>query len=197
MSNISGSHGCTQGTRPCSNSAMILSVISWYRLVRSAKELVGRCRVGHGLVSAAGGRKPLSRLLHPSRTRHRPFPSNSIRWASERPRRSSHHTMSTPRRGPRGSVGALIEEVRFARDSPVEETGFEPSVPVTGPKLFRDCPVRPLRHFRHRESGSFARDRKAADRPWICCSIGASTRAAAAHAASFGCIWSPQSYSRR
>jgi hypothetical protein len=28
--------------------------------------------------------------------------------------------MSTPRRGPRGSVGALIEEVRFARDSPVE-----------------------------------------------------------------------------
>jgi hypothetical protein len=24
--------------------------------------------------------------------------------------------MSTPRRGPRGSVGALIEEVRFARD---------------------------------------------------------------------------------
>jgi hypothetical protein len=28
--------------------------------------------------------------------------------------------MSTPQRGPRGSVGALIEEVRFARDSPVE-----------------------------------------------------------------------------
>ena len=90
---------------------------------------MGRCRVGHGLVSAAGGRKPLSRLLHPSRIRHRPFPSNSIRWASERPRRSSHHTMSTPRRGPRGSVGALIEEVRFARDSPVEGDGFEPSVP--------------------------------------------------------------------
>jgi hypothetical protein len=37
--------------------------------------------------------------------------------------------MSTPRRGPRGSVGALIEEVRFARDSPVEGDGFEPSVP--------------------------------------------------------------------
>src|ERR1700730_7545059 len=49
-------------------------------------------------------------------TRPRLFPSNSIRWASERPRRSSHHTMSTPQRGPRGSVGALIEEVRFARD---------------------------------------------------------------------------------
>jgi len=33
--------------------------------------------------------------------------------------------MSTPRRGPRGSVGALIEEVRFARDSPVEGEGFD------------------------------------------------------------------------
>jgi hypothetical protein len=40
--------------------------------------------------------------------------------------------MSTPRRGPRGSVGALIEEVRFARDSPVEGEGFEPSVPREG-----------------------------------------------------------------
>ena len=101
--------------------------------------LVGRCRVGHGRVSAAGGRKPLSRPLHPSRTRHRPFPSNSIRWASERPRRSSHHTMSTPRRGPRGSVGALIEEVRFARDSPVEGDGFEPSVPRKRDLLFKSA----------------------------------------------------------
>jgi hypothetical protein len=41
--------------------------------------------------------------------------------------------MSTPRRGSRGSVGALIEEVRFARDSPVEEAGFEPSVPRKTP----------------------------------------------------------------
>ena len=128
---------------------MILSVISWYRLVRSAKELVGRCRVGHGLVSAAGGRKPLSRLLHPSRIRHRPFPSNSIRWASERPRRSSHHTMSTPRRGPRGSVGALIEEVRFARDSPVEGEGFEPSVP----RETDTARVRPFRKLRFRVRG--------------------------------------------
>ena len=103
------------------------------------KCLVGRCRVGHGRVSAAGGRKPLSRPLHPSRTRHRPFPSNSIRWASERPRRSSHHTMSTPRRGPRGSVGALIEEVRFARDSPVEGDGFEPSVPRKRDPLFKSA----------------------------------------------------------
>ena len=30
---------------------------------------------------------------------------------------------------PRGSVGALIEEVGFARDSPVEGARFEPSVP--------------------------------------------------------------------
>ena len=37
--------------------------------------------------------------------------------------------MSTPRRGPRGSVGALIEKVRFAADSLVEREGFEPSVP--------------------------------------------------------------------
>src|SRR6202521_5713982 len=107
--------------------------------------LVGRCRVGHGRVSAAGGRKPLSRLLHPSRTRHRPFPSNSIRWASERPRRSSHHTMSTPRRGPRGSVGALTARVRFARDSPLEGDGFEPSVPRQRKPLV--------------EAASFARDR--------------------------------------
>ena len=31
--------GCTQGTRPVRAAAMILSVISWYRLVRSAKDL--------------------------------------------------------------------------------------------------------------------------------------------------------------
>jgi hypothetical protein len=28
------------------------------------------------------------------------------------------------------SIGALIEEVRFASDAPVEEAGFEPSVPL-------------------------------------------------------------------
>ena len=38
---------------------------------------------------------------------------------------------------------ALIKEVRFARDSPVEEEGFEPSVPV-----LRDPP------FQIRSSGA-------------------------------------------
>jgi hypothetical protein len=36
--------------------------------------LVGWRRVRHGAVSATGGRKPLSRLLHPSPAPHRPFP---------------------------------------------------------------------------------------------------------------------------
>jgi hypothetical protein len=37
-------------------------------------------------------------------------------------------------------MSALIEEVRFAMDSPVEGTGFEPSVPLLGERLFRLLP---------------------------------------------------------
>jgi hypothetical protein len=33
-------------------------------------------------------------------------------------------------------IGALIEGVRFAADSPVEEARFEPSVPTRGTALF-------------------------------------------------------------
>jgi hypothetical protein len=36
---LTPAQGCTQGRRPCSSSAMISSVISWYRLARSAKAL--------------------------------------------------------------------------------------------------------------------------------------------------------------
>src|ERR1700730_7358359 len=86
-------------------------------------------------------------------TRPRLFPSNSIRWASERPRRSSHHTMSTPQRGPRGSVGALIEEVRFAADSLVEGAGFEPSVPLAKELLFLERKCRKRRGSRRRIVG--------------------------------------------
>ena len=41
---------------------------------------------------------------------------------------------------PYATCGAVIEEFRFAPDSPLEGNGFEPSVPVKGTALFRDCP---------------------------------------------------------
>ena len=37
-----------------------------------------------------------------------------------------------------GSIGALIEKVRFAADSPLEEAGFEPSVPRQGTAFFTE-----------------------------------------------------------
>jgi hypothetical protein len=81
------------------------------------------------------------------------------------------------------------------------EKDSNPRSPVTGPKLFRDsrrstslslatARAAPSLGDRKRPTGRYSR-------PRICCSIGASTRAAAAQAASFGCIWSPQSYPRR
>jgi len=36
----------------------------------------------------------------------------------------------TPAHPVRGPIGALIEEIRFADDSPLEESGFEPVVPA-------------------------------------------------------------------
>ena len=40
-------------------------------------------------------------------------------------------------RDPVAEFGALIEEVKFASDSPLEERRFEPSVPVaSGRRLF-------------------------------------------------------------
>ena len=38
----------------------------------------------------------------------------------------------------------LIEEVRFASDSPLEEAGFEPSIPYRGKSLLETNFVRPL-----------------------------------------------------
>ena len=52
--------GCTQGTRPASSSAMILSVTSWYRLALSGKALrAGVAAMAR--ISATGGREPLVR----------------------------------------------------------------------------------------------------------------------------------------
>jgi len=44
-------------------------------------------------------------------------------------------------------------QFRFARDSPLEREGFEPSVPRKPDNGFADCPVQPLRllHFRERD----------------------------------------------
>jgi hypothetical protein len=55
----------------------------------------------------------------------------------------------------RGST--LIEEVRFAGDSPVEGDGFEPSVPRQKDNAFSRLP-RPIRQFSFREQNRFLRD---------------------------------------
>jgi hypothetical protein len=44
----------------------------------------------------------------------------------------------TPAHPVRGPIGALIEEIRFADDSPLEGAGFEPSVPRERVCAFRD-----------------------------------------------------------
>jgi hypothetical protein len=43
-----------------------------------------------------------------------------------------------------GAGAPLIEKVRFAADSPLEEEGFEPSVPGRE-GIFQSCPVRAFR----------------------------------------------------
>ena len=59
---------------------------------------------------------------------------------------------------------ALIKEVRFAPNSPLEESGFEPSVPLGEKRSFRNASIRELhraayrggrkRYRRRRPSGS-------------------------------------------
>ena len=96
----------------------------------------------------------------------------------------------------------LLEEVGFARDSPLEGEGFEPSVPRNRAEAFFgtaqfDLSVTSATARAAPSLGTEKQPTGRYSRPRICCSIAASTRAAAAQAASFGCIWSPQSYSRR
>ena len=57
---------------------------------------------------------------------------------------SCHH-QRFPGRNPAANFGDLIEEVRFAGDSPVEEDGFELSVPPER-KAFPRAPRRADRH---------------------------------------------------
>src|ERR1700730_5874110 len=61
--------------------------------------------------------------------------------------------------------GALIEEVRFAVASRLEGYGFEPSVPRNRAEAFSRQPPFDVSVTRYRESGSFTRGPKAADRP--------------------------------
>jgi hypothetical protein len=59
------------------------------------------------------------------------------------------------------------KEVRFAGDSPVEEVGFEPSVPRGRIYALRDCCVRPLRHFPcRRETDFLARETEGSNPPF-------------------------------
>ena len=61
--------GCTKGRRPFSSSAMILSVMSRYRL-HGQQRICGQGPGEAWGVSATGGRKPFSRLLHSSPASH-------------------------------------------------------------------------------------------------------------------------------
>jgi hypothetical protein len=67
-------HGCTQGRRPCSSEAMILPVISSYRLVRSAKDLWAGAGWGMGWSPRRAG-ESLSRACC---TRHGPRTALSL-----------------------------------------------------------------------------------------------------------------------
>jgi hypothetical protein len=56
-------------------------------------------------------------------------------------------------------------KVRFATDSALEGDGFEPSVPRNRAEAFSRQPLFDVSVTRYRESGSFTRGPKAADRP--------------------------------
>ena len=70
---LTPAQGCTQGTRPCSSSAMILSVISWYRLVRSAKDLWAGAGWGMGMSPRRAGESLSLACSARHEIRHRPF----------------------------------------------------------------------------------------------------------------------------
>src|ERR1700726_3941315 len=57
-----------------------------------------------------------------------------------------------PRSGAPKAQGliALIEEVSFAGDSPLEESGFEPSVPLGAKRSFRNASIRELHRAAYR-----------------------------------------------
>src|SRR5437879_3517911 len=76
-------HGCTQGTRPCSSSATILLVISWYRLLRSEKDLWAGA--GWGMGDLRDGRTKAS--LSPCCTRHGPGTALFLSLTGARPSR--------------------------------------------------------------------------------------------------------------
>jgi len=93
---LTPAQGCTQGTRPCTSSAMILPVISWYRLVLSEKDLWAG--VGWGMGSLRDGRAKASLSpLRSSRMGHRPlpFPASVERFPS-RPGKPGASTVSPP-----------------------------------------------------------------------------------------------------
>src|SRR5258705_2922028 len=71
---LTPAHGCTQGTRPCSSSATILLVISWYRLLRSEKDLWAGAGWGMGDLRDGRTKASLSPCCTRHRTRHGPFP---------------------------------------------------------------------------------------------------------------------------